>query len=79
MAQIALSESLIFEQFRTLMVEVRTQAIEQGLNDSILTQAQADWINQYGAGQMGNGSSLRGGGQDQFSNPNCPYNNQTYP
>ena len=84
MAQIALSEGLTFEQFRTLMVEVRTQAIEQALNDGVLTQAQADWMSQRGAGQMaggqrGNGSDMRGGGQGQFANPNCPYNNQTNP
>jgi hypothetical protein len=79
MAQIALSEGLTLEQFRTLMVEVRTQAIEQALNDSVLTQAQADWMSQHGAGQMGNGSGMRGGGQGQFANPNCPYYNQTNP
>jgi hypothetical protein len=84
MAQIALSESLTFEQFRTLMIEVRTQAIEQALNDGVLTQAQADWMSQRGAGQMaagqmGNGSSIRGNGLGQFANPNCPYFNQTNP
>ena len=84
MAQIALSTGLTFEQFRTLMVEVRTQAIEQALNDGVLTQAQADWMSQHGAGQMaggqmGNGSGMRGGGQGQFANPNCPYYNQTNP
>ncbi len=84
MAQIALSEGLTFEQFRTLMVEVRTQAIEQALSDGVLTQAQADWMSQHGVGQMaggqmGNGSGMRGGGQGQFANPNCPYYNQTNP
>jgi hypothetical protein len=84
MAQIALSEGLTLEQFRTLMVEVRTQAIEQALNDGVLTQAQADWMSQRGAGQMaggqmGNGSGMRGSGQGQFANPNCPYYDQTNP
>ncbi len=84
MAQIALSEGLTFEQFRTLMVEVRTQAIDQALSDGVLTQAQADWLKLHGAGQMvggqtGNGSGMRGGGQRQFANPNCPYYNQTNP
>jgi hypothetical protein len=84
MAQIAISTGLTLEQFRTLMVEVRTQAIEQALNDGVLTQAQADWMSQHGAGQMaggqmGNGSGMRGGGQGQFANPNCPYYNQTNP
>ena len=84
MAQIAFSEGLAFEQFRTLMVEVRTQAIEQALNDGVLTQAQADWMEQHGAGQMaggqmGNGRGMRGGGQGQFANPDCPYYSQTNP
>jgi hypothetical protein len=84
MAQIALSEGLTIEQFRTLMVEVRTQAIEQALNDGVLTQAQADWMSQRGTGQMAgglmvNGSGMRGNGQGQYANPNCPYYNQTNP
>lgn len=84
MAQIAISEGLTLEQFRTLMVEVRTQAIDQALNDGVLTQAQADWMKQHGAGQMaggqlGNGFGLRGGGQGQFANPDCPYYNPTNP
>ena len=84
MAQIAISTGLTLDQFRTLMVEVRTQAIEQALNDGVLTQAQADWMSQRGAGQMaggqmGNSSGMRGSGQGQFANPNCPYYNQTNP
>ncbi len=84
MAEIALSEGLTLEQFRTLMVEVRTQAIDQALNDGLLTQAQADWMKLHGAGQMaggqkGNGTSVRGAGQGQFANPNCPYYNPTNP
>jgi hypothetical protein len=77
MAQIALSEGLTIEQFRTLMVKARAQAIDQALNDGVLTQAQADWMNQRGAGQMGNG--MRGGGHGQFANPNCPYSDPTNP
>jgi hypothetical protein len=84
MAQIAISTGLTLEQFRTLMVDVRTQAIDQALADGVLTQAQADWLKLHGAGQMaggqmGNGSGMRGGGQGQFANPNCPYYNQTNP
>jgi hypothetical protein len=84
MAQIAISTGITLDQFRTLMIEVRTQAIEQALNDGVLTQAQADWMSQRGAGQMaggqmGNGSGMRGGGQGQFANPSCPYYVQTNP
>ena len=84
MSQIALSTGMTLDEFRTLMVEVRTQAIDQALSDGVLTQAQADWLKLHGAGQMaggqnGNGSGMRGGGQGQFTNPNCPYYNQTNP
>ena len=84
MSQIALSTGLTIDQFRTLMVEARTQAIEQAVADGTLTQEQADWMSQRGAGQMaggqmGNGRGMRGAGQGQFANPDCPYNNQTNP
>ena len=84
MAQIALSEGLPFEQFRTLMVEVRIQAINQAVADGTLTQEQADWMEQHGAwqmagGQMGNGRGMRSSGQGQYANPDCPYYNQTNP
>jgi hypothetical protein len=84
MSQIALSTGLTFEQFRTLMLDVRTQAINQAVNAGVLTQAQADWMNQRGAGQMagrqmGNGLGMRGSGQGQFANPDCPYYDTTNP
>jgi uncharacterized protein YidB (DUF937 family) len=84
MSQIALSTGLTVDQFRTLMVEARTQAIEQAVADGTLTQAQADWMSQRGAGQMaggqmGNGRGMSGAGQGQFANPDCRYNNQTNP
>jgi hypothetical protein len=84
MSDIALSTGLTFEQFRTLMIEVRTQAIEQALNDGVLTQAQADWMEHHGAGQMaggqmGNGRGMHTSGQGQYANPDCPYYSQTNP
>ena len=84
MSQIALSTGMTLDEFRTLMVEVRTQAIDQALSDGVLTQAQADWMKLHGAGQMaggqaGNGFGMRGSGQGQFANPNCPYYNPTNP
>ena len=84
MAQIAVSTGLTIDQFRTLMVEARTQAIDQAVADGTLTQEQADWMKQRGAGQMaggqmGNGRGMRGAGQGQFANPDCPYNSQTNP
>ena len=79
MAQIALSEGLTIDQFRTMMVEARTQAIDQALNDGVLTQDQADWMSQRGAGRMANGGGMRGGGQGQYADPNCLYYNPTNP
>lgn len=77
-AQIAASKGLTVEQFRTLMIEARSQAIDQALKDGKLTQQQADWMKQCGAGQlaggqMGNGRGMRGAGQGQFANPDYPY------
>ena len=86
MAQIAAAQGLTVEQFRALMVEVRGQAIDQALKDGKLTQQQADWMKQRGAGQMaaggmgnGFGRGMRGAGQGQFANPGCPYYSQTNP
>jgi hypothetical protein len=85
MAQIALSEGLTFDQFRTLMVDVRNQATGLAVNDGVLTQAQADWMIQRGAGQMaggfaGNGmSGMRQAGQGLYLNPNCPYYSPSNP
>ena len=55
MAQIAVSTGLTIDEFRTLMVDARTQAIDQAVADGTLTQEQADWMSQHGAGQMGKG------------------------
>ena len=84
MAQIAISTGLTIDQFRTLMVETSSQAINQAVADGTLTQQQADWMKQHGArqmagGQLGNGRGMRGAGQGQFANPDCPYNNPTNP
>ena len=79
LSEIAVSTGLTLDQFRTLMVEVRSQAIDQAVADGTLTQEQADWMKQHGAGQMGNGRGMRGGGQGQFANPDCPYYSQTNP
>jgi hypothetical protein len=78
-AQIASSQGLTVEQFRSLMTEARAQAIDQALKDGKLTQEQSDWMTQRGFSQMGQGRGYRGNGQGQFANPNCPYYNQTTP
>ena len=84
MSQIAASTGLTVDQFRTLMVEARTQAIDQAVASGTLTQEQADWMKSRGAGQMaggqmGNGRGMHGAGQGQFANPDCPNYTQTNP
>ena len=87
MAQIAYSKGLTATQFSTLMTDARTQAIDQAVKDGTLTQAQADWMKQRGAGMTqapgtrsgmmgGRGMGGRGTGQGQFANPACPYYSQ---
>lgn len=87
MAQIALSTGLTLDEFRTLAVDVRVQALNQAVSDGVITQEQADWMSQRGFGQMGargtgNGGygGQRGGGMmGQFSNPACPNYTPTAP
>jgi hypothetical protein len=80
MAQIATSKGLTADQFQTLMADARSQAIDKAVAAGTLTQAQADWMKQRGAGQMmgggrgmGSGRGMRGAGQGQYANPDCPY------
>jgi hypothetical protein len=75
MAQIASSKGLTADQFTTLMADARTQAIDQAVKNGTLTQDQADWMKQRGAGMMngGRGRGARGAGQGQYANPGCPY------
>jgi hypothetical protein len=78
MAQIASSKGLTAEQFSALMTDARSQAIAQAVKDGTLTQAQADWMSQRGAGMTAGGRGMgrmgtRGAGQGQFANPACPY------
>lgn len=73
MADIALSTELTLDEFRTLMADVRSQAIDQAVADGTLTQEQADWMNLRGTGMMAGGRGMRGSGQGLYANPDCPY------
>jgi hypothetical protein len=77
MAQIASSKGLTADQFQALMLDARTQAIDQAVKAGTLTQAQADSMKQRGAGMMAGGRGMRGAGQGQYANPDCPYFDQT--
>jgi hypothetical protein len=87
-ADVAFAQGLTFEEFRTLMIDARAQAIAQAVADGTLTQEQADWMSQRGGGRMfgaggqgmhGAGYGMHGSGQGQFSNPDCPYYGQVQP
>lgn len=73
LSQIAVSKGLTVEEFQTLMTDARSQALDQAVQNGTLTQAQADWMKQRGAGNGTNGRGMRGAGQRQFANPDCPY------
>lgn len=63
LSDIALAQGLTLEQFNTLMVEARTQAIDQAVADGVLTQTQADWMKTRGSmmtAVAGNGRGSRG-------------------
>jgi uncharacterized protein (DUF433 family) len=79
MAQIASSKGLTAEQFTALMADARSQAIDQAVKNGTLTQAQADWMNQRGAGMAAGGRGMRGAGQGRNVNADCPYFPQTNP
>jgi len=59
MLDIAIDEGLALDEFRTLMTDARSQAIQQALEDGTLTEEQAEWMQQRGGGR-----GMHGGGQD---------------
>ena len=75
LSQIALSTGLTFEQFSTLVKDVRAEVIAQAVAEGTLTQAQADWMNQHAFGAARGGRGMRGGaaGTGLYANPACPY------
>lgn len=75
-AEIAFAQGLTLDQFRTLQVEARAEALDAAVAAGTLTQAQADWMKQRGAGMGGYG---RGAGQGRNANPDCPYYTQPAP
>lgn len=73
LSQIAASAGLTVDEFQALMTDARSQALDQAVKDGTLTQEQADWMKQRGAGNGNNGRGMRGNGQRQSANPDCPY------
>ena len=66
MAQIALSKGFSADQFTAMMATARSQAIDQAVKAGALTQAQADWMKQRGAG-------MNRAGRGMGINGTCPY------
>lgn len=68
MYTIAEAQGLTVEEFRALMIEVRTDAINQAVADGVITQEQADWMitrmsSMWASGYgPGTGSCPMGGG-----------------
>ncbi|MCX6054767.1 MAG: hypothetical protein NTZ74_07630 [Chloroflexi bacterium] len=75
LSSIALSQGMTIEQFNTLMVDARNQAIDQAVKDGTLTQTQADWMKNRG-NMMGSGTNNMHGANGfggQYANGSCPY------
>ena len=73
MAQIAVSKGISAEQFPAWMADVRTKALDAAVKNGTLTQAQADWMKQRGAGT--NNQTGRGmrGGMNGSAGMDCPF------
>jgi len=50
---LAEEKGLTVEEFQAMMLEARTTALAQMVADGTITQEQADWMSQRGAGRMG--------------------------
>ena len=79
LSQIAIASGMTFEELRTLMADARSSALQQSVSAGTLTQEQADWMVQRGAGTstFGQSRGMRGAsagaGLGQFASPDCPY------
>ncbi len=75
MSQIALSSGLSFEEFWTLKSAVHSSVAEQALEQGLITQAQADWMQQAAqrqAGGYGRGMGAGMNGDARGLGANCP-------
>lgn len=79
MYDIAAAEGLSVEEFRTLMLDARSAALDQAVLDGTLTAEQAEWMKTHGNGMMGGYGYGRGAGQGQYANGSCPFHSTTQP
>ena len=79
MAEIAISTGMTLDEFQTLMDEVLQQAVDQAVEDGLLTEAQAEWFlargaRMYGGAGMYSGmeaSTRRSAGRGQSGTGTC--------
>jgi hypothetical protein len=78
MADIAFSEGFTFEQFRSIMSDVRNQELAEAVQQGTITQEQADWMQDHAMGGM-QGMHGRGISNGQGWNNACPNFTTTQP
>ena len=78
LSDIALAQGLTLDEFNTLMVDARNQAIDKAVADGLLTQTQADWMKSRSS-MMGTGlGTTRGmGGMRGYNGTGTCLNLQT--
>lgn len=59
--QIALEKGLSVDEFRTLMIDARSTALDNMVADGVITREQADWMKTRGFGQNGRAGLNNGG------------------
>jgi hypothetical protein len=67
MYNIAVENGLTLEDFHSIMVDARAKALESAVADGTITQEQADFMKERGAGRLGGRGGFAG---------NCPNGNQ---
>ena len=78
MAEIAQAEGYTFEQFRSIMSDVRNQELAEAVQQGTITQEQADWMRDHAMGGM-QGMRGRGTSGGQGWNNACPNYTTTQP
>lgn len=79
MWEIAEAQGYSFDDFRALMLDAREEAIAQALEDGTITEDQAEWLQERGAGMMGRqygsgrGGMMGGWSQGQNNAGGCPF------
>jgi hypothetical protein len=62
---------LPIDEFRTLMIDIRTQVHDQAVEDGLLPESRVNQFHAYGGG-MGRFGGRHGAGQGLYGSGNCP-------